>query len=601
MWLINTTTMCLEFFTNPKHQKYAILSHTWAEQEVSFQEFGNLETAKQKAGFAKIDKTCQMASFQGLKYAWVDTCCIDKSSSADLTEAINSMFQWYAQSEVCYAYIADLPSYRHKTPPGGATLDWLSPSLNQRYRWFARGWTLQELIAPQRLEFYDREWEYRGDKSSLLAEISQHTAIDARVLGDSALLSETPVARKMSWASSRQTTRIEDVAYCLLGIFNVNMPMIYGEGERAFTRLQEEISKETNDLSLFAWTARGHGTGSFSGLLATSPAEFSACGHVVRFKNYLDPAPEFLLTNSGVRMQTNVGRSEFGEYILSLECGLKPTATGHPFQWLGIYLYKTAFGFTRIHPEKVFLTKDLHVWAGKRSTIYIHKSLGESEQQRVSREVEGRMFIRYNAPEPYAVQEVVSSPQALWNPQAHYFLTMESVSSGGGEQSDVYPLFTGFKGLNVSYRGAHLCSCLLVCGLFPDSQSQLRPLAVLYNDSDPSTMNILEAIRASKGGEGNAALLDQIRGFVVSKHSPETGESLTWEHVRDRIVDARLATLNIEISHWQSIPNEVEGTADDVANPSATNKSHTVSINVVPSNPNPPSRQKLPKSLRYSY
>ena len=584
MWLIDTTTMCLKLFTNPKDQKYAILSHTWADEEVSFQDFANLETAKQKAGFAKIDRTCQMASFQGLKYAWVDACCIDKTSSAELTEAINSMFQWYAQSEVCYAYIADLPSCHHKTM-GSPTLDWLSSPASQRYRWFTRGWTLQELIAPQRLEFYDEDWEYRGDKSSLLAEISQYTAIDARVLDDSAVLSEMPVARKMSWASSRQTTRVEDMAYSLLGIFNVNMPMIYGEGERAFTRLQEEIAKETNDLSLFAWIARGPATAFFSGLLALSTAEFSGFGNVVKYKNYLDPNPEFLLTNNGVRMQTNIGRSEFGEYVLNLECGIKRKTMGQPFQWLGIYLYKTAFGFTRIHPEKVFLTNDTRVWAGKRSTVYIHKSLREREEQRVSLEVEGRMFIRYNASEPYAVQEVVSSPKALWNPQANYFLTMESLSSSSGEQSDVYPLFNGFKGLNISHRGMHLCSCLLICGLFPNSQSQLRPLAVLYADSDPSTKSIFEAIRASKGGEGNAALLDQIRSFVVSKHSPETGGALTWEHVRDRIVEVHQTTLSISISQGQSAPTRVEEKAGDVANPSPVDKSYTVSINILPIKP----------------
>ncbi|KAK3368857.1 heterokaryon incompatibility protein-domain-containing protein [Lasiosphaeria ovina] len=573
MWLIDTSTMCLKYCTSPKDHKYAILSHTWADEEVTYQDIAKLETARQKAGFAKIEKTCEMASFQGLQYAWIDTCCINKDSSAELTEAINSMFEWYAQSEVCYAYIEDLPSCHHETL-GMPTLDWLSPSA-QTYRWFTRGWTLQELIAPRRLEFYDEHWGPRGEKSNLLAEISQHTGIDVDVLVDSAVLSKTPVARKMSWASGRQTTRVEDMAYCLLGIFNVNMPMIYGEGERAFIRLQEEISKESNDLSLFAWTARRSPATFFSGLLASSPAEFAGSGTVVRYRNYLDPNPEYQLTNNGVRMQTTIGRAELGKYVLNLECGISPKAVGHPFQWLGVYLFKTAFGFTRIHPEKMYVTDDTRIWAGNRSIVYIHKSLRGREEKRVSLEVQGRMFLQYHAEPYYTVQEVVSAPDALWNPQDRYFLTMEAVSQGGGGQSDMYPLFTGFKGLNISHGGLHLCSCLLVCGLFPDSQSRLQPLAVLYTDRDPSCTSILEAIRASKGGEGNAALLDQIRKFVISKHSPETEEPLTWDHVRERTVEVDQTVLTINIS-----PNPTGAEQERVPREAA--KIYTVSINIQP-------------------
>jgi len=580
MWLINTATMRLEHFPNPENQKYAILSHTWGDEEVSLQEFTDLERAKEKAGFVKIDKICRMASSHGLKYAWVDTCCIDKTSSAELTEAINSMFQWYRQSDVCYAYLSDLPPCQF-SDRGVATLDWLSPSAGSNYRWFTRGWTLQELIAPQRLEFYDKDWEYRGDKSGLLVEVSRHTAIDARVLRDSDMLSQTPIARKMSWASNRQTTRLEDMAYCLLGIFNVNMPMIYGEGGRAFTRLQEEISKETNDLSLFAWTSRGTTTASFSGLLAPSPAEFCQCREIVRFRNYLDPNPEFTMTNNGVRMEPNIGRTPSGEYVLSLECGLKAKASGHQHQRLGIYLFKTAFGFARGRPGQLFTTIDARVWAGERKTVYIYKSLRGEEQRRLSIEVSGCMFIKYNAPKPYLIQEMVSSPKALWNPQGRYFLTMGSLSRGETEQPYIYPLFTGFKGLNISRGGTHLCSCLLVCGLFPDSQSQLQPLAVLYAESDPSTRTVFEAIRLSKGGEGNPVLLDQIRNFVISKHSPDTGEALVWEHIRDRVIETNVATVRIEISHGREAMDGDD--ADDAGNPSAADsKRCTISVDVLP-------------------
>jgi len=581
MWLIDTSTLRLKYCNSGKDHKYAILSHTWADEEVSFQDIADLETARQKAGFAKIEKTCEIARFQGLQYAWIDTCCINKDSSAELTEAINSMFEWYTQCEVCYAYIADLPSRHHQTPVGmpTTTLDWLSPSA-QAFRWFTRGWTLQELIAPRRLEFYDEHWGFRGEKSSLLAKLSQHTGIDVDVLVDSAVLSEMPVASKMSWASSRQTTRVEDMAYCLLGIFNVNMPMIYGEGERAFTRLQEEIAKESNDLSLFAWTARRSPDTFFTGLLASSPAEFAGFGTIVRYRDYLDPNPEYQLTNNGVRMQTGLGLEESGKYVLKLDCGIPGKAADDPVQWLGVYLYKTAFGFARIHPERMYVKGDSTIWDSSRSTIYISKCLRGREEQRVSREVQGRMFLQYHVGDPdYTIHEVFSMPEALWNPQERHFLTMEAALQRGGGQPEVYPPFTGFQVLNISHGGSHLYSCLLFCGLFEDYQSQFRPLAVLYTDRDPSCTGMFEAIRLSQDGGRKIALLRQIRMFVRSKHSPETGEPLTWDHVRNRAIEVDQTVLTINIS---PDPTGIEEHRSNLAQPSETTNIYTVSVNIQP-------------------
>ncbi|KAK4112226.1 HET-domain-containing protein [Canariomyces notabilis] len=560
---------------------YAILSHTWEDEEVSFQEFANLDKAKEKAGYAKIDQTCRIAKSQGLQYAWVDTCCIDKTSSAELTEAINSMFQWYRQSDVCYAYIADLPPCQ-QTDTVAAKLDWLSTSASKSYRWFTRGWTLQELIAPQRLEFYDKDWEYRGDKKGLLAELEQHTGIDAPVLKNSGLLSGWPVARKMSWASSRQTTRVEDMAYCLLGIFNVHMPMIYGEGSRAFIRLQEEISKETNDLSLFAWTAKmppinmteltdnlaqppakvsmetsplsliAVSATDFSGVLAPSPREFSECRDIMRVRNPSNPSLEFTLTNNGVKMKPNIGRTESGEYVLSLECAGTCAVSEDESEpvGLGIYLCKTASGFARIRPWMLFLTDDDRIWAGKRRRVYIHKTLDAEQQQRIALEVEGYMFIQYNAAKPYAIEEIVSSPRALWDPELSRFLTMQAVSSVGTEQPDIYAHFTGFQMFDVSHRGKHLCRCLLVCGIFEDSWSRLRPLAALYEESDPSAKTLFEDIRASRGAEGDTALLNRIRNFVISRReSFDTSEVLESQHVLDRVVETRRAFILLNLSH----------------------------------------------------
>ncbi|KAH8732139.1 heterokaryon incompatibility protein-domain-containing protein, partial [Phaeosphaeriaceae sp. PMI808] len=245
MWLINTSTLQLEWYTSIESTPpYAILSHTWGKEkyEVSFNDMKTgirLPEIETRYGFEKIKMTCQLArEVHNLTHAWVDTCCIDKSSSAELSEAINSMFKWYHCSTVCLAFLVDWG-------PDDETFG--------HCKWFTRGWTLQELIAPKKLIFYDKTWQARGDKITLCSKTSQITGIIEKDLTGQRPLSEIPVAVRMSWASSRITTREEDMAYCLLGIFDINMPMLYGEGQKAFQRLQEEIIKEYADMTIFAW------------------------------------------------------------------------------------------------------------------------------------------------------------------------------------------------------------------------------------------------------------------------------------------------------------------------------------------------------------
>jgi hypothetical protein len=174
-----------------------------------------------------------------IDYAWIDTCCIDKTCSAELNEAINSMFKWYEQALMCYAFLSDLA-------PGAELEEALADC-----RWFTRGWCLQELLAPNEVIFFDRQWTAVGTRFKLKDLISKITRIDEHVLIDSQRMYELPIARRMSWAARRHTTRVEDQAYCLLGLFEVNMPMLYGEGDRAFLRLQEEVIKRSSDLSIF--------------------------------------------------------------------------------------------------------------------------------------------------------------------------------------------------------------------------------------------------------------------------------------------------------------------------------------------------------------
>lgn len=239
MRLINTKTLQLEEFFDTSRPKYAILSHTWETEEVLFADMADLDKARAKAGFAKVQGACALAARQGYDYIWIDTCCIDKTSSAELSEAINSMFNWYQRSGVCYAYICDV---QNSTEIAGS-------------RWFTRGWTLQELVAPYDVVFYSATWEYMGKKrdTGFISLISAASKVEEPVLSHAFNYSEVSVARKMYWASHRTTTRLEDQAYCLMGLFQVNMPLLYGEGEAAFMRLQQEIIKVSNDLSILAW------------------------------------------------------------------------------------------------------------------------------------------------------------------------------------------------------------------------------------------------------------------------------------------------------------------------------------------------------------
>ncbi|KAL6708236.1 hypothetical protein ACN47E_003420 [Coniothyrium glycines] len=217
---------------------YAILSHTWgpSREEVSFDDVTS-DTYKTKTGYRKIVFCGRQAAIDGLDYFWVDTCCINKSSSAELSEAINSMFAWYRHADSCYAYLSDVH----------AAEQFLGS------RWFDRGWTLQELLAPADVLFFTADWNVIGFKTSLAKQLSAETGIHELALTDGANFNAYSTAEKLCWAHDRETTRLEDEAYCLLGIFDVNMPLIYGEGRRAFVRLQQELVKRSNDASIFAY------------------------------------------------------------------------------------------------------------------------------------------------------------------------------------------------------------------------------------------------------------------------------------------------------------------------------------------------------------
>jgi uncharacterized protein YerC len=297
---------------------------------------GSVEKTKMKRGYQKILQTCREAQRNGLKYAWVDTCCIDKTSSAELSEAINSMFRWYRNAYECYAFLDDVaPS---------ADLQEVHRNF-VKSRWFARGWTLQELLAPSTLIFHASDWSTISRRTAMAVQIAAVTGIDEDFLRNvedgsvdlQQLLGSISVAERISWASKRETTRIEDIAYCLLGIFGVNMPLLYGEGKRAFRRLQEEIIKSSNDESIFAWATNIPLDSSASedkreayGIFAESPRAFVGCGDIVQCKAEDTTASPFSMTNLGVHIELltgwiwahrqNPSESEAEGYYALLQC-----------------------------------------------------------------------------------------------------------------------------------------------------------------------------------------------------------------------------------------------------------------------------------------
>ncbi|KAI0376716.1 HET-domain-containing protein [Hypomontagnella monticulosa] len=308
MHLIDINTLKLEEFIGSEIPRYAILSHRWKDgTEVSFQEWQCADTddnIRQKEGYAKIMGACRLARADGLQYLWCDTVCIDKTSSAELSEAINSMFAWYRDSEVCYAYLNDVL----------AGTNTLSKSL-----WFTRGWTLQELLAPSEVRFFDQQWTPIGDRKGLASTISEVTRIHIGALENRSTIYQYSIAQRMSWAANRQTSREEDIAYCLLGIFGINMPLLYGEGPKAFIRLQKEIIKYSDDQSILAWDSQHQDHPSLTSALAPSPAEFRYCGSIVR-NDEINPAA-YSITNLGISMKLPLIKTSIRRVVLAgLNC-----------------------------------------------------------------------------------------------------------------------------------------------------------------------------------------------------------------------------------------------------------------------------------------
>ncbi|KAF4819142.1 Vegetative incompatibility protein HET-E-1 [Colletotrichum siamense] len=325
IWLINVHSSKLEKFQN-QFPRYAILSHTWGEEkdEIHFGDIQKDQFSKTGPGRAKFDRCSQQAKADGFDYVWIDTCCIDKSHHTDYSEAITSMFSWYQMAGRCYAYLADVPDRETSTFDNDF----------RQSRWHTRGWTLQELLAPKDLVFYSNSWTKIGEKRTMSGMIEEATGIPAQFLDG---FRDASFAQRMSWAAKRATTRVEDMTYCLYGIFNVSLPIMYGEGaSAAFSRLQEAILQRTPDASILAWgldlqhddlSSQQPSINRYGHILAASPRDFINCGTVVPWDN--GPSGQRLHMNSGYyHVQLPLHRTKTGRTFGLLNCYSKPQQRG---------------------------------------------------------------------------------------------------------------------------------------------------------------------------------------------------------------------------------------------------------------------------------
>lgn len=443
--LINTESLTLKVFPDPP--PYAILSHTWAEgQEVLLRDMALIaenpfHEAASKTGYAKILAACRKARNRGLNHAWIDTCCIDQDSPAEVAEALNSMFRWYRDAEVCLAHLADLPADDPAAPE----------TAMRRCRWFTRGWCLQELIAPRALDFFDAGWNFWGSRSELKKPLAAATGIDEDVLDNPAAAHSLPVARRMSWASRRSTTRPEDAAYCLLGLFDVSIPILYGEGgPAAFLRLQEEIVKRSNDVSIFCFAPRtaddfhshpyvsnANGLESadtisrlrFCDMLARSPTDFADCGTLVRRAGAgaTFDEPEFCINNRGVKLGRRGGvylapREGVQCYGLELDYELAPK-DGEKQRTTDIFLRKIGRDvFARVPNARIHVPRDERQKASE--DLCVLTRISPSTEADVRKALGRVIRVRVGAASPGIRAEISSppSPRESWDEAAGQFL-----------------------------------------------------------------------------------------------------------------------------------------------------------------------------------
>ena len=315
MRLVNKATLALEWFNDGQEPPYVILSHCWRGRETSLQEYTaqiNKDKDTWTDGVSKIVRFCEQVGSRKEDFVWVDTCCIDKTSSTELQEAINSMYKWYEQAQTCFVFLDDV-KFREDVTRTRKSLE--------KSRWFTRGWTLQELVAPRDITFLDKNCTLIGHRADLMETIAHITGIPTECFGNHLAIHAMPIAKRMSWLSDRETTRVEDLAYCMLGIFDVSMNMLYGEGRKAFLRLQKELLETIDDESIFLWMSQELPEGS-SSILAPHPSCFrEAHGLAISIHDHVR-RDATRITAKGMMIEVYMPRSaKFRENIkLPLNC-----------------------------------------------------------------------------------------------------------------------------------------------------------------------------------------------------------------------------------------------------------------------------------------
>lgn len=438
--------------------------------------------------------------------------------------------------------------------------------------WFTRGWTLQELIAPPNVEFYDSEWNFyglrnprnieffdhhpvitvRGDTAvqrSLIPRISEITGVPPEVLVHSTIPQELPVACRMSWAAGRRTTRMEDMAYCLLGIFGINMSLLYGEGPRAFMRLQEEICKQSADLSLFAWRSEDvdRRWQKFRGIFAQSPSEFKGCDEffLLRFSQTRYQG-EFAVTNRGIRFERMPLYTGLNSGILmALECADLRIARSSNSQ-TAIALTKSAHGYVRSSPDVLYDLSDYYDPRENRpgtrhenSRIYVSKELTKQEYLKVRNSTSELLEISLGP----GVKVLAAEPKDLWDPYNKTFFS-----------SHDNPIFSVH--IEVSYPGHDTEEFVVVCGLNdpPDPTHTRWSRDLIYAGFGPADQEWRHIMKHIDNGllqtpeviDWTRKLLRSHREVRMSTQDMELGDWMTQLHNTEFKVHGRAMTGFLE-------------------------------------------------------
>ncbi|MCJ1422053.1 hypothetical protein MMC32_008422 [Xylographa parallela] len=393
LWLLNTSSYERR---REASSKYAILSHRWTSHprigdEIDFQSLNpgalrghntglshhasdESDEDRARCPLCKIKGACAKAKGQSIDWLWVDTCCIDKMNAVEYTRAINSMFEYYRAATVCYGYLYDV-AWLSNTPKELRFASKDPERSGMASEWFERGWTLQELLAPHNMEFYDRKWTFMGAKKDLTEHLSHVTRIDKRYLLDSREIKKASLATRLSWMAGRTTGYVEDIAYSMLGILDVNMPAQYGEGAKAFMRLQRMLMESSTDDSIFAWTIPKEGLKCYRvlgklelwnpsswGLLAPSPDCFRESRDLV-IADQVIPRP-YSWTANGVQLlvaqksgteATNWLGLPRKEVNLALNCGRHVNGKPHH---VVIHLVKRNGDYVRVQCHDLDPTKN---------------------------------------------------------------------------------------------------------------------------------------------------------------------------------------------------------------------------------------------------